>query len=206
MTSRSPSGVQTPKLRSSGIGFGLGDLGLALPLVEPVEHAAVDLLGGLAGPVGVGAHDPDLLTLLERLRQRVPALVGLPPAHRRQARVGGVALGDAVPDDPDLGDELLGRLALRRRDDLLLPRGRRVVAGEALAVDGLDGHLGALGAEPAQVERGAVVGRLLDLAVLPFPVLGEVVRRLVAIDPRAREECVGAHECTVKKRSLTWRS
>ena len=80
------------------------DLGVAAVLRQPVEQPAVDLLGGLPGPVGVGADDPHLRPLAQRARQRLPALVRLPGAHRGQPRVGGVALRDAVPDDPDLRD------------------------------------------------------------------------------------------------------
>jgi hypothetical protein len=63
-----------------------------------------------------------------------------------------------VPDDPDLGGEVLLRLALRRRDDLLVPGRAGELAGEALPVDLEDGGtppfiLGTALAEPAQVQR-----------------------------------------------------
>jgi hypothetical protein len=60
-----------------------------------------------------------------------------------------------VPDDPDLGGEILLRLALRRRDDLLLPGRAGELAGEPLAVHLEQGGRGGLGAafpEAAQVE------------------------------------------------------
>src|SRR5208283_1507255 len=97
----------------------------------------------------------------DALGQAVPPLVRLPAAHRGQAGVGRIALGDPVPDDPDLGGEVLLRLALRRRDDLLVPGRSGELAGEALAVHfEQDGGRGAMAlptpgalAEPAQVER-----------------------------------------------------
>src|SRR4029077_13842246 len=127
-------------------------------------HAAVDLVGGLPGPAGVGADDPDLLPGPDALGQAVPALMRLPAAHRGQAGVGLVTLGDPVPDDPDLGSEILLRLALRRRDDLLVPGRAGVLAGEPLAVHLQQGSRGGRtlpisGAlpEPAQVERQVFV-------------------------------------------------
>src|SRR6185437_15222291 len=112
----------------------LADVGLALPLPQPVGHAAVDLVGGLPGPAGVGADDPDFLPRADALGQAVPALVRLPAAHRGQPGVGRVALGDPVPDDPDLGGEVLLGLALRRRHDLLVPGGAGVLRGELVTV------------------------------------------------------------------------
>ena len=222
MTSRGPSGVQTWKLRSSGMGSGCADVGLAPPLRQPVGHAAVDLVGGLPGPAGVGADDPDLLAGPDALGQAVPALVRLPAAHRGQAGVGLVALGDPVPDDPDLGGEILLRLALRRRDDLLVPGGAGELAGEPLAVHLEQGGRGRGLAlpicgtfpEPAQVERqvfvrlGGARGRRGLLEPAPFGISGQVVRGVGTV--RTAEGRSGplpsrSSVCTVKKRSLTWR-
>ena len=167
MTSRGPSGVQTWKLRSSGNGLGRADVRLAAPLLQAVLHAAVDLVRGLPGPAGVRADDPDLLAgpgLLDRLCPRWCDCQ--PPIGVRPESVW-VALGDPVPDDPDLGGEILLRPALRRRDDLLVPGGALQLAGEPLAVHLEQGGRGrghcAAFPEPAQVERHVFVrpGRAL---------------------------------------------
>src|SRR6266567_6861350 len=158
--------VRRPDLEVAQLGdrLRLADVRFPPPLRQAVGHAAVDLVRGLPGPAGVGADDPHLLAGPDALGQAVPALVRLPAAHRGQAGVGGVALGDPVPDDPDLGGEVLPRLALRRRDDLLVPGGAGELAGEALAVH-LEQGTGGTGAlptpgptpgalpEPAQVQR-----------------------------------------------------
>src|SRR5271157_3496073 len=162
-------------------GPGRADVGLAAPLLQPVGHAAVDLVGGLPGPAGVGADDPHLLPGADALGQAVPALVRLPAAHRGQAGVGRVALGDPVPDDPDLRGEVLLRLALGRRDDLLVPGRAGELPGEALSVDFEQRGAftpGAALAEPAQVERqaGVLLARARRLSRLleptPFGITG----------------------------------
>ena len=122
------------------------------------RHAAIDLVGGLPARL-VSAQTIRTFwparTLLDRLCPRwcdCQPPIGVRPASR-------VALGDPVPDDPDLGGEVLLTSALRRRDDLLVPGRAGELAGEALPVDLEDGGaltpfiLGAALAEPAQVQR-----------------------------------------------------
>ena len=199
------------------------DVGLAAPLRQAVLHAAVELVRGLPRPAGVGADDPDPLAGPDALGQAVTALVRLPAAHRGQAGVGRIALGDPVPDDPDLGGEVLLRLALGRRDDLLVPGGAGELGGEALAVRfEQSGALAAAPAlaEPAQVQRqvGVLVRLRRGVSVgkqgLSFEISGEVVRSIGAVGPaervasRGRRLAVflGHQEWTVKKRSLTSRA
>ena len=188
--------------------LGLGDLRVDAPHRHAVGRAPVDLVSGLARPVGVGADQADPVARVPAPRQLVPAPVRLPAAHRGQAGVGGVALGDAVAQDRDLADDLLAGLAAERGRDLLAPARLGQGRGELRAVE-LDARLGGYRspalAEPAQVERGARVvdGRRVGgvgrprrdvrgepaprrrvlVAVLALAVPGQVVRRLVPVDP-----------------------
>ena len=205
---------------------GLGHLGVAAPQVEAVEQAPVEVLGRLAGPVGVGADDLDLLAVADALGQVEAAPVGLPAAQGGEAALGRVPLGLAVADDVDLGGHPEGP-GRGLGDDLLGPGDLGPGPGhlQRLAVPDRRGRVGGLRVgpplpEPAQVQRRGAVGLLGGVGAAlgggrlgpPALVAGQVQGRVGPLGPRQGRlrpvrwvlgHLAPSQLCTVRNRWLT---
>ena len=106
--------------------LGIDDGYVLLILLEAVQQAPPDVVGGLGRPGGVGMAEHHRLPGLDPLGQRPAVGVGLPDPLGGEARVGGVALRLAVADQVDVVEQGPGRG--RRGGDLLVA----VVLGEGL--------------------------------------------------------------------------